>query len=249
MLKCSCGFDLFALRGVKVEDESILNLTELICWKLNNHDYDETNLIKEGYPLNHLSELSLSSLLGIIERLGEGRLRKTIFPQFKDLRPKFYALKRASNLFANWPNGFYDYLKNLSPENRHIESRNLQSQYTHFYNSIFRSNLPEAEVMFLKQAFVTFANDRLAEDVYVDIRISNQASTPRRYVGIIGLAKHLKVQLPTIRNYEKKALITSQLRKGLGKPRKVFDLHNLPFKAKEGNYFKKGGSKFPKFKR
>ena len=64
------------------------------------------------------------------------------------------------------------------------------------------------------------------------------ASGAIQYVGIYGLAAHLKVQMPTVRNYVKKGLIIPQERESFGVIRMVFDLHNLPFKAKEGNYFK-----------
>lgn len=238
LLKCKCGHDLSEARGAIIEDQSLLNIAELIHWKLNNHNYDETGLIDAGYPLSELKNISLATLLGIIERLQNGRKRKTNFDEAFSENSKQSTLKLASKMLGNWPDGFYDFLENLSPYNRHIASRNLQSQYQRLYNSFFKSNLPTKEVKFLRGAFVTFANDRLAEDAYIDVRLSKQAETSRRFVGVFGLAAHLKVQMPTIRNYVKKGLLVSQIRESMGKTRKVFDLHNLPFKAREGNYFK-----------
>lgn len=238
LLICSCGHDLSESRGTVIKDESILNMTELIRWKLSNHHYDETNLMVAGYPLSDLRKISLPTLLGIIERLKNVRQRKVDFGQLPDQDSKLNTLRLASNMLANWPNGFYDFLENISPENRHVASRNLQSQYQKIYMSFFRTSLPAEEMKFLRGAFVNFANERLAEDVYIDVRLSNQAETNRRYVGIYGLAAHLKVQMPTVRNYVKKGLIIPQERESFGVIRMVFDLHNLPFKAKEGNYFK-----------
>jgi TniQ len=238
LLKCVCGHDLSSIRGNIMEDQSILNITELIHWKLNNHNYDETSLIAAGYPLIHLRKISLATLLGIIERLQGGRQRKTLFENDFGEGAKHSALKRASRLMSNWPNGFYDFLEKLSPDNRHIGSRNLQSQYQRIYMSFFRTNLPAEEVKFIRSAFVTFANDRLGEDAYIDVRLSKHAETSRRYVGVYGLAAHLKVQMPTIRNYVEKEYLKPETRESMGKIRKVFDLHNLPFKAREGNYFK-----------
>lgn len=94
------------------------------------------------------------------------------------------------------------------------------------------------EVKFLRAAFVTFANQRLAEDVYIDVRLSKHAEIDGRYVGTYGVAAHLNVHMATVRNYVKKGLLVPQIRESMGKTRKVFNLDNLPFKAREGNYFK-----------
>lgn len=238
LLRCSCGQDLSNVRGAKIEDDSLFSITELIRWKLTNHQYDEKNLIKNGYPLTQLKEMSLSTLLGIIERLQRKRKRKTNFAQPFGEGSKLNAPKLASDMLTNWPQGFYDLLENLSPENRHIASRNLQSQYHRIFCSLFKSGLPIEEMKFVKKAFVTFANDCLGEDVYIDVRLARHAETSRRYVGILGLSVHLKVTLATIRNYVKKGLLKPEIRESMGKTRAVFDLHNLPFKASEGNYFK-----------
>ena len=238
MLQCFCGHDLSNVRGAIIEDHEVFIINELIQWKLNNHNWDETRLIEAGYPLSQLRNISLATLLGIIERLQERRKRKTQFIQLQDESAKFNVLKLASNVLTNWPEGFYNFLENLSPDNRHIGSRNLQSQYQSLYNSFFRSSLPANEVKFLRAAFVTFANERLAEDAYIDIRLARDAETSRRFVGVYGLAAHLKVQMPTVRNYVKKGLFTPQIRESMGIIRKVFDLHNLPFRAREGNYLK-----------
>ena len=238
LLKFSCGQDLSNLRGDMVEDPALISITELIQWKLSNHQHDEQRLINAGYPLTELRKISLSTLLGIIERLQTKRQRKTNFPQPYGEGSKLNVLKIASNMLGNWPHGFYDLLENLSPDNRHIASRNLQAQYRYIYNSFFKSGLPAEEMKFIRKAFVTFANERLGEDVYIDARLAKHADTNRRYVGIYGLAKHLNVRLPTIRNYVKKGILKPEVRESMGKTRKVFDLHNLPFMASEGNYFR-----------
>jgi len=124
LLKCGCGYDLSKVRGNPVADSSLLAMSELIQWKLANHQYDEGNLTQVGYPLIHLKKMSLSTLLGIVERLQKNRKRKTNFPQPFGNNSKLNILKVASDMFERWPHGFYDLLENLSPENRHIASRN-----------------------------------------------------------------------------------------------------------------------------
>ena len=238
LLTCSCGQDLSKVRGIKVDDSSLLSITELIQWKLSNHLHDEQGLAIAGYPLTELRSMSLSTLLGIIERLQTKRQRKTNFPQPYGEGSKLNVLKIASNMLANWPHGFYDLLENLSPENRDIASRNLQAQYRYVYNSFFKSGLPTEEMKFIRKAFVTFANERLGEEVYINARLAKHAETSRRYVGISGLAEHLKLALPTIRNYVKKGTLKPEVREYMGKIRQVFDLHNLPFMPSEGRYFK-----------
>ena len=238
LLKCACGQDLSDVRGEKVEDRALLNITELIRWKLNNHEYDEQNLVKSGYPLTELKNISLSTILGIIERLQSKRKRKTNFAEPFGVDSKLNVIKLASDMLANWPKGFYDLLQNLSPDYRHIASRNLQSQYSRIYNSFFKSGLPVLEMKFIRIAFVTFANEHLGKDVYIDSRLAKHAETSRRYVGILGLSEHLKIRLPTIRSYIKKGLLKPQMHESMGKTRAVFDLENIPFKAREGNYLK-----------
>jgi hypothetical protein len=238
ILKCACGQDFSDLRGAKVDDVSIISIHELIHWKLLNHEYDEAHLNKTGYPLEQLKNASLATLIGIVERLKNGRRRKTKFTDYPDLDEKYHALKLAHEFLADWPRGFFNFLHHLSPEGRNILSRNLQAQYTKFYNSIFKSNLPQSEVQFIKKAFVDYANEFMAEEVYIDIRLSNQSETPRRYVGISGLAKHLNVHQNTVRAYLKKGYIKAELRQSMGRERKVFDIQKIPFKAREGGYLK-----------
>lgn len=238
LLTCCCGQDLSETRGRKVTDKSLLSMSALIEWKLANHHYDDKELVRAGYPLTALKSVSLSTLLGIVERLQKKRKRKTNFPQPFGNNSKLNILKVAYDMFERWPHGFYDLLENLSPENRHIASRNLQAQYRYVYNSFFKSGLPENEMQFIRKAFVTFANERLGEDVYIDSRLAKHAATSRRYVGIKGVAEHLMVKEPTIRNFVKKGLLKPELRESMGKTRQVFDLQNLPFRAKEGNYLR-----------
>lgn len=238
LLKCKCGHDLSSDRGEIVEDKSVLNITELIIWKLSNHEHDESNLIQAGFPLTELRELSLSTLLGIIERLQPARKRKTSFTKYPEVSPKLNVLKQASNMLANWPTGFYEFLENLSPDNRNIASRNVNSRYRSIYYALFKTGFPENEVKFMKKAFVNFANEILAQDAYIDVRISNQAETERRYVGILGLSEHLNIHPATLRKYIKKGLLKPEIRESMGRARKVFDIHKLPFRAREGNYLK-----------
>lgn len=238
LLTCSCGQNLIEVRGDQVTDSSLLSITELIQWKLNNHQNDETPFIKEGFPLSELKKMSLSTLLGIIERLQTKRKRKTIFPQPLGEDNKLNPLKLAFGIFAKWPNGFYDFLEALSPENRNVESRNVQAQYRNIFNSLFSSGLPIEEINFVRKAFVTFANERLGDDVYIDARLATNAETSRRFVGIYGLAKHLNIKLPTVRNYVKKGILKPKTIMRSGREIKVFDLHKLPFKASEGRHLK-----------
>lgn len=237
LLTCSCGQDLSSVRGEKVNDRELLSIIELIQWKLRNHELDEQDLIKFGYPLSDLRKVSLSTLLGIIERLQTKRKRITKFAEPLGNGNKLNVLKLASGMLAQWPNGFYDLLKTLPTENRHSASKNLQQQYRSIYNSFFKSGLPIDEMKFIMKAFALLS-DELGGNAYIDARLAKKAEIDRRFVGVHGLAQHLKIRLPTILKYVKKGILKPQMRKSMGQTIMMFDLHNLPFKASEGKYLK-----------
>jgi len=237
LLQCACGQDLGMVRGEKVTDASVLSISKLIEWKVTDHKHHGQALASDGYPLGPLKKASLATLLGIIERLQTKGKRLTKFPEPLGKGNKLNVLKLGSGMLSNWPHGFYDLLRSLPTENRRIESKNLQQQYRLIYNSFFKSGLPLDEVKFIRKAFAKFGNV-VGVDAYIDARLAKHSEIDRRFVGVHGLAGHLKLQLPTILKYVKKGILKPQIRKKLGKNIKIFDLHNLPFKASEGNHLR-----------
>lgn len=238
LLTCSCGHDLSELRGSLIEDNSILNIMELIKGKLQGNILHNSRLIDAGFPLEELNNISLSTLLRIINRFEQGSKRKTIFNVQHGVPPELNALKIASGFLGRWPHGLYDYLENLPKDTRHANkatSFNLHSQFHRFYGSFFRSGFPENEIAFLRKAFVSFGNERWQKNGFIDIRVSNRVETSRNIVGISGLAKYLGVMPPTAIKYVKDGLIKGEPLTSGSRTRKIFDLtKDVPFKPCKG---------------
>lgn len=238
LLRCACGYDLTGVEGDEVKDQSILNMTALLKWKLHNHQYECATLKAAGYPLDKLEKVSLSTLLGIIERFEVGRKRKTVIQVPVHVKPELSSIWITSNMLADWPKGFFKFLTSLPKEVRRVHSRSVQSHYLRIYKSFFKSGLPENEMLLLKEAFVLFANEDEGANVYIDKRLAEHVDTNTRFVGISGLANYLNVELPTIRNYVKKKLIQPIDKVYFGKKRMMFDTTKVPFLPKEGNYLR-----------
>ena len=241
LLTCSCGHDLSELRGDLIEDDSILNIMTLIKGKLHGNILNNSRFIDAGFPLLELNNISLSTLLRIINRFEQGSKRKTIFNVQHGVPPELNALKIASGFLSRWPHGLYDYLENLPKDTRHANkatSFNLHSQFHRFYGSFFRSGFPENDIAFLRKAFVSFGNERWQKNGFIDIRVSNRVETSRNIVGINGLAKYLGVMPPTAIKYVKDGLIKGKPLTSGSRTRLIFDLtKDVPFKPCKGIYY------------
>jgi hypothetical protein len=238
LLQCKCGQDLSDLRGELITDDAVLDILELIKTKLHGTMKGNQRLIDRGFPLSDLENISFSTLISIVGRFSQRKKKSHRYSIPEGLSDEMHALQDASIALAHWPNGLYDYLENLPVERRNISSLNIQAQFHQFYNSMFKSGLPDNETAFLRKAFVSFGNERWQKDGFIDIRLANRAEEVRHIVGIEGLAAHLNVKTPTIRKYIKKGLITGVSLNNGKRSRGIFDLRDLPFKRSEGKYHK-----------
>lgn len=244
LLTCSCGHDLTDERGEDIVDKSVLTMLTLLDSKLHGGLSDHPDLQKHGFPIAELETMSLNTLIGIIHRLqprkptrtsknksdtaeGEGNLQKTLT----------MTLKIAYGILSGWPQGLYDYLENLPAHKVNAESYSLLRQFQSFYNSFFRSGLPESEIDFLRRGFVSFGNERWKGNGFVDIRLATRAKTARRSGGISWLAKHLGIMPPTLMRYVREGLITGKELRAGKRMRRIFSLDEIPFLPSSGKYY------------
>ena len=238
LLICGCGQNLSDERGELVEDRTILDFLFLLMCKLHGDIGDSGPQDQSGFPLADLQNMSLSTLLGIIGRHDRRGGRRTHLNIPESGLSEAHALRITAGMLAQWPEGFYDYLKNISPTNPELKAFNLQSQFHEFYSAFFKSGLPENEMAFFRKAFVAFGNERWKLNGFIDIRLASRVNESRNIVGINGLAKALNIRVPTAMNYVKRGFIQGRAVTSGTRKRMIFDLREVPFKPATGNYLK-----------
>ena len=245
LMTCRCGQELSKLRGEYVEDVNELAMFDLIRSKLQGFKFNKIILEESGFPTKELSEIKLSTLLGIIYKLKPGRKRKTNFNVPIGVSEDENAIKLASGILSRWPEGFYDYLESLHKEKAVIVGTTLQKQFHQFFNSFFKNGLPENEMKFFKKAFVGFGNERWKTNGYIDTRTIKSVDANSNIVGIKGLAEALGIMPPTAMKYVKQGLIKGRMVNTAKGKREIFDLTKIPFKRSKGKYYKtREASKF-----
>lgn len=236
LLKCSCGFDLSEARGAEVEHLPTLGLLSILRNKLLGIPLD-LDLVKTrlGFPVDHLADMSLTTLIGIIGRM-QGRIPDSHFcdePQHKNVTVA-QSLERAANALAYWPEGFNDYLRSLDSEDGSKKGFGLRKQFESFFGSFFKSGLPANEVAFIKVAFIQFGSANWKQ-AYVTKRLAKDTGVGETIVGVYGMAAALGVMPSTVRNMVKKGMIHGNAVDVNGLTRHFFDLtHGLPFQKVKG---------------
>lgn len=236
LLTCACGCDLAHHRGAEVAHLPTLGLLGLLRSKLMGLPMDHALLTGHlGFPVEPLDAMSLPTLIGIIGRF-EGRppgYNHRIHPD-RPLPPPERVLGRSADALAHWPQGFYDYLQNLEPEEGSKKGFGLRRQFESFFGSFFKSGLPESEVAFIREAFLRFGSE-VWKQGYVSKALNRDSGLGRNVVGIYGLAKALGVMPSTARNLVAKGQIQGTPITANGRTRLLFDLDQpLPFRTGPG---------------
>lgn len=239
LLKCRCGCDLSQYSGEPISDLPTLGLLGLLRSKLLGEPLDYSLLQERlGFPIEPLEQMSFTTLLGLVGRL-EGREVNSNYcdaPQRKNL-PVRQVLSRAASALSHWPNGFYDYLKQLDAKGLTKPGYGLRLQFETFYQSIFKSGLPVQEVAFVKDAFVSFGNN-VWKKAYVTKKLDGDSDQGGQLVGIYGLAKKLNVQTTTARHLVESGNIPKVTLTMNGVSRQLFDLsQKLPFELTTGTTY------------
>jgi hypothetical protein len=234
LLTCKCGHDLSHARGEPVTNPVILDFLELVKRKLPGDTIHIPRLRDRGFPLHEIEKISVATLLGIIGRLQPGSRRKTSFNVPDGISVEMNALKLASGMLSNWPNGLYDFLVTTYHSDSQVGGSTLHRQFHRFCCSFFKSGLPESEIAFLQNAFMSFGNDRWKTKGFIDPRFSNRLNSPNNIVGMKGLAEHLGIMVPTAEMYVKKGIINGEWVDTAKSKRMIFDLTTLPFRKAEG---------------
>lgn len=244
LMTCSCGHDLSNERGEDVQDKSVLTMLNLLDAKLHGRLSNHPDLKTHGFPMDELESMSLSTLIGIINRLQPNRpTRKVKHKSYVTVgdnniqKNLCIGLKNAYGILSGWPHGLYDYLENMPANMINTESYSILSQFKSFYLSFFKSGLPESEIAFLHKGFVLFGEERWKGNGFVDIRLAKRANTERRSGGIAWLSKYLGIMPPTAMRLAREGLITGKELRAGKRMRRIFSLDEIPFLPSSGKYY------------
>ncbi len=223
VLTCSCGCDLSQYTGNQLNNAGVLGLLSFIQNQLlgQPHNYD---LLKKrlGFPVQHLKTLTLQELLSIIRRF-ENRLLSTNVTPINTQEE--YVLSKAVLALRDWPEGLYQYLDSFSDERVSTEGFGLRKQFESFCGSLFKSELPQTKIAFIKEAFLNYGKERWKQG-YVPRKNGEQ----EKIVGIYGLSKALGVMPVTAKKLVSEGFIKGKISELHGVKRHFFDLsQQLPF--------------------
>lgn len=157
LLVCSCGQDLSQSRGKMLKQGNMLALLGLIRGKLKRDPLDRVLLESEGFPIEAMEQISLPTLLGIIDRLEHSVRHLEVYQGMSGVTGENIGLRGAADILAHWPRGLHSYLVRVHIDHR---AQGLRGRYDSFYETFFKSGLPVDEMEFLQQEFTRFGQQR-----------------------------------------------------------------------------------------
>lgn len=152
LLTCRCGAN-FADQSLETLDEAVLEFMKIIALKV--HGFRLGGLKnKSGYPIKYFDELSLSSLLLIMNVL-QKQYYKCHEPQ-PNTRSR--EIDSSVNIFKNWPHGYHAFLNNLGEyyETTRPPESALRKQFELFYLALFKNSSFKKDTDYLKSEFIEF---------------------------------------------------------------------------------------------
>lgn len=153
LLTCKCGGHLDQLSATNI-DPIILDLTQIIYAKLHRQDLS-TRENPFGFPINEINQLSIPSLLGMLERLSA--YNSTYPVNDAALPPELYPAKFAAEALRDWPSGYHQLLMRFHENRTTSNSLSFKQQFHCFHTFMFRLNHWYSEQCdFLLKEFVRF---------------------------------------------------------------------------------------------
>ena len=238
LLKCGCGCDLSLFKGNKLNNEAVIGLLAFLRNQLHRqpHNYQ---LLKQrlGFPVEHLVSLTLPELLSIIVRFeNKGGHSMRAFADQSEYQEEV-TLANVSQALENWPEGLYQYLNSFNQGKVSTKGFGLRKQFESFYGSLFKSDIPQEKIAFIKDAFIKFGLEKWKK-AYVTHKLDSGVGQRNQVVGIYGLASALGVMTSTANRIASQELIPTSLITYNGRTRKLFDISKgVPFEASVGESF------------
>jgi hypothetical protein len=152
LLTCRCGAN-YADQSLETLDEDVLDFMKIIALKVYGFNLGGLKN-KSGYPIKHFDELSLSSLLLIMNVL-QKQYYKCHGPSSVTHSS---AIDASVNVFKNWPHGYHEFLTDLGDyyETTRPPESSLRRQFELFYLALFKNSSFKNDTDFLKSEFIEF---------------------------------------------------------------------------------------------
>lgn len=228
LLKCTCGCDLSHLSGESLNNQTVLGMLAFMRNQLRRDPLDHNFYSQSlGFPIEHLTTLTLSELLSIIVRFENKGGYSMRASEGQNIYQEEVTLAKVSKALENWPEGLYQYLDSFNHSRVSTKGFGLRKQFESFYGSLFKSDIPKEKIAFIKEAFIEYGNHHWKQGY-----VFNNEENTKKVVGIYGLAEVLGVMPSTAKNLVKKGLITGKASNLNGRTRQFFDVNNeLPIKS------------------
>jgi hypothetical protein len=224
VLVCRCNGDLASAPSTSARSD-VAALAGIIGRKLLGRTLEQN--CRSGYPTEALQKMSLRTLLSLIPKLGAATGASAGGP------PEAL-MEGAARLLSDWPNQFVEFLdqKSLAQNSR---GRGVRKQFENLFVSFFKAGLPDDEVQFLREAFITFGHTRSGN---VDNKLyrGERRSADATAVSISELARRLGVTPSKIRSLRGTGWIPCETHSIDGASRTVFDLRGITIDARKDAY-------------
>lgn len=188
LTRCHCGADLMQVNLTKLNAPEVLALLGVLRAKLLNLSLDIATLLDLGFNIEGLQGMSLNTLLSVIYRFG-------LFNGKTEQSQEWDVVATTAHVLSQWPHRFHEYLANRHAPHANLSVSGLRGQFNSFYESFFKNIANNAEVQFLRDAFIQFGQQRWQKAI-VDPKLSTTSSTD---FGMQQLSSQLGVQPSTLR--------------------------------------------------
>lgn len=214
LTKCKCGADLSQANPKKIDTPEVLALLGVLYAKLMKQPLNQQQLNLVGFPSEAMEGVSVQTLLSVIYRFGlfNGK-------QADSVDVDMVAVETTAKVFSNWPHNFYDYLEENQVPGANLKVSGLRGQFNSFYESFFKNIALDQELQFMRDAFISFGQDRWKLAAIHPSFVTNETA---RVLGINALSKKINKHPRTIKKLINEGLIKT-LPISSGRTRNLFD--------------------------
>lgn len=233
VLKCNCNYSFDQSPTETVSSHAALALLKAIHNKLYNLPISDDQVALHGFPIEFFETISLRNLLSIVEKV-RLRVPSTENRARNSRSISIQSLHEVATAFADWPNGFYQFIENTGDPKDIKKHTGLSTQFFGFYQSFVKDpNLPDEVSSFFKETFFAFGDTYWKKGVIG--RYDGLSPRERTIVGINGLAEHMNVQKDTAIKLVEMGIITPVASAGGHTKKQLFDLsEDLPQRISKG---------------
>jgi hypothetical protein len=194
LLTCSCGADL-SKAVPEVADQKVTELMGVIHAKL--HGYDLSTLPNTtGFPIEQFDKLSLASFLYMLNCMGA---KNSALHSSKPTsnQPE---INSAIETLENWPHGYHAFLTKIGNQffEKNLSSSGLRTQFSSFYESMFKSRKYSLDIVFLRDELINFGSTIWGKSI-IDIKLpSVSASLEQRFISKAEYARRFNICAPVM---------------------------------------------------